>query len=73
MLLVVSWIVTKKEGVLKKVAHSAWAASIVAIHKKDGTFRICGDYKVTVNPELDVDQYPLPRPDGYLGWRAEIH
>ena len=51
---------------LKKVAHCAWAAPIVAIPKKDGTIRICGDYKVTVNPELDIDQYPIPRPDDLM-------
>ena len=51
------------EGVLKKMDHSAWDAPIVAVPKKDGRFRICGDYKVTVNRSLDIDQYPLPKPD----------
>ena len=50
-------------GVIEKVSHSNWAAPIVIVPKKNGKFRICGDYKVTVNQVLDVDQYPLPTPE----------
>ena len=50
-------------GVIEKVEHSDWAAPIVPVPKKNGKFRICGDYKVTVNQALDVDQYPLPKPE----------
>ena len=50
------------EGILKNLDHSVWAAPIVVVPKKDGRFRICGDYKVTVNRSLDIDQYLLPKP-----------
>lgn len=53
----------EKEGILRKVERSDWAAPIVSVPKKDGRVRICGDYKVTVNQALSVDQYPLPKPD----------
>ena len=51
------------EGILERVPYSQWAAPIVSVPKPEGTICICGDYKVTINPQLEVDQYPLPKPD----------
>ena len=31
--------------------------------KGDGQIRVCGDYKVTVNFNLEMDQHPLPKPE----------
>ncbi|MCY3927857.1 MAG: retroviral-like aspartic protease family protein [Acidobacteria bacterium] len=52
-----------KQGVIEPITFSEWAAPIVPVLKKDGTVRICGDYKLSVNQASKVDSYPLPKID----------
>ena len=52
----------QNEGILKPIDHSYWAASIVVVRRGEGSLRICGDYKVTVNPYLEMNTYPLSNP-----------
>ena len=51
----------KQQRVIEPVQMSEWAAPIVPVLKPDGTIRICGDYKMTINRAAKPDVYPLPR------------
>ena len=47
-------------GILKPVQFSGWATPIVSVLKPDRSVRICGDFKVTVNPLAKLDCYTIP-------------
>ena len=52
----------QKEGIISPVEHSQWASGVVPVGKREtNDVRLCGDYKMTINPVLREDKYPLPR------------
>ncbi|KAM7281959.1 uncharacterized protein ISCGN_002117 [Ixodes scapularis] len=51
----------QREGILVPVKTSEWAAPTVPVFKRDGSVRICGDFKVTTKPVVTVEKYPLLR------------
>lgn len=51
----------QRNVIITPVERSDWAAPIVVIPKKDGSVRVCGDYKVTINRCILPGEYPLPK------------
>ncbi|XP_037561542.1 uncharacterized protein K02A2.6-like [Dermacentor silvarum] len=52
-----------QDGVLSSISISDWATPVVPVAKKNGDIRLrlCGDFKLTVNPASHLEQYPLPK------------
>lgn len=53
----------ERDGIISKVEHSERATPMVHVSKSDGTARTCGNYAITVNPQLNVPSYPIPLPE----------
>ena len=49
-----------------ELAASPWASSVVLVRKKDGSHRLCVNYRA-VNAVTYKDSYPLPHTDTCLG------
>lgn len=49
-----------KEGIITPGKYAEWAP-IVPVLKPEGSIRICGDYKLTVNSASSLEQYHIPR------------
>ena len=54
------------DGIIQPVRFSEWAAPIVPVLKANGSMRICGDYRLTVNQAALKESYPLPRIEDLL-------
>lgn len=50
-----------KIGILESVGSSDYASPIVPVLKSNGDIRLCADYSVSLNKQLVIDKYPLPR------------
>jgi hypothetical protein len=46
-----------ERGIISPVTYSEWATPIVPVVKGDCSVRICGDFKVTLNQAIKVDQF----------------
>ena len=54
-------------GILEPIESSDWAAPIVPVIKSDKkSIRICGDFRVTVNPVSRLNRYPIPKIEDLL-------
>ena len=61
-----------KEGTLKPVDYAEWAAPIVAVLKSDReSVRVCGDFRMTVNPVSKLHRYPLPKVEDLFATLSE--
>ena len=49
-----------KQGYWTPVSQSKWATPLVSVPKKDGGVRICGDYKPTVDTQIEIAHHPVP-------------
>lgn len=49
-----------KSGVLVPVKFSSWATPVLPVLKSDGSVACVETFKVTINPHLVEQKYPLP-------------
>ena len=59
------------KGIWTPTQFRDWGTPVILVRKtprRDGItlIRVCGDYSVTVNPQLEVHRHPLPSPEGLM-------
>lgn len=41
--------------------NAEWGCAVVLVNKQNSGIRLCGDLKTSLNPNLNIEHYPLPR------------
>ena len=60
-----------QSGVWQRTQFNSYGTPVVPIRKaaqpgKPSKIRVCGDYSVTVNPQLSTHRYPIPTPENLM-------
>ncbi|XP_043202462.1 uncharacterized protein K02A2.6-like [Amphibalanus amphitrite] len=53
-------------GIAEKIGPNdalGWGTPLVTVPRADGGIRLCGDYRLTVNPQLQMATHPTPTPE----------
>jgi len=48
--------------IITRVETSEWATLIVMVKKANSTYRVCGDYNTTLNPQQQTNECKLRKP-----------
>lgn len=56
----------EKNNIIEKVKFCDWGSQVVLAKKKNGEIRICCNFKPTLNPFLEQNEYPIPNVDDLL-------
>ena len=54
------------EGIIEPVVLAEWSSPAVVVRKKDRSFRVSADFKVTLHAHIELNLHPLPNPTDLL-------
>ena len=59
------------QGIIKPVKSSKYASPVVWVKKRNGTLRMCADFKIHVNKSIETDAYPMPATETVFAGMSE--